>query len=136
MISVYVVHYLFVLCGRRSALEPRELFYFGFQGNVKSAIPLAFILKFEDSITHKHEAITSMILIVVFTVLINGSLMTLLARLLLGVKERIHRGPKIKKSGEEAETGSQRKEEEESEKSEEFEEFHQENEMEGSEHDD
>ena len=84
MISIFVVQYLLVLCGRRSALEKGEIFYLGFQGNIKSAIPLAFILKYEHSMNHREEAITSMILIVVITVLVNGSFMPLLARLLLG----------------------------------------------------
>ena len=84
MVSTVVVHYLFVACRRRHALSFREIIYLGFQGNIKGAIPLAFIIKFEHSITHREEAITSMIVVVVATVLIYGSLMPLAAKLLLG----------------------------------------------------
>ena len=94
MISTIVVHYLAVLCGRRSGLELREVIYLGFQGNIKSAIPLALIMKYEHSIDNNEEAITSMILIVVLTVLIYGSFMPLLRHLLIGEEERQHRGEK------------------------------------------
>ena len=82
-------------CKRRNTLEFKEVFYLGFQGNIKGAIPLAFLIKYESSINHKEEAITSMILIVVATVLIYGSLMPLVAHLVLGENEPKHKGKKI-----------------------------------------
>ena len=95
MISTIGTHYICTRCKRRNTLEFREVFYLGFQGNIKGAIPLAFIIKYESSITHREEAITSMILIVVATVLIYGSLMPLVAHLVLGEKEPKHQGKKI-----------------------------------------
>ena len=95
MVSTLVIHYLFVACKRRKSLEFKEVFYLGFQGNIKGAIPLAFIIKFENSITNKEVAITTMIIIVVSTVLIYGSLMPLVAHLVLGKREVIHHGPRI-----------------------------------------
>lgn len=86
-VAVMSLHYLVVCCGGRNAFNFKELCFFSLQGNIKGAIALGFIVKYEKSITYREECITTMMFLVVSSVLIYGSLLPCLAKSLLGEKE-------------------------------------------------
>ena len=47
MISVLLTQYLFVWCGARHALDIKETLFFAYQGNIKGALALGFVIKYE-----------------------------------------------------------------------------------------
>lgn len=83
LVSILFVQYAFVLFGAEKSLKFKECVFLAYAGMIRGAIALGLAIKAEDSFTEYNFVVASVFALVIFSTLLFGSFMPIVAKCLL-----------------------------------------------------